>query len=40
LPEDSEPGRVAVFRVDTMDLREAVEILGRAGYVVLWPPSP
>ena len=40
LPEDSEPGRVAVFRVDTMDLREAVEILGRAGYAVLWPPSP
>lgn len=40
LPEGSEPGRVAVFRVDTMDLREAVEILGRAGYAVLWPPSP
>jgi acetoin utilization protein AcuB len=39
LPEGSEPGRVAVFRVDTMDLREAVEILGRAGYAVLWPPS-
>src|ERR687894_650448 len=32
LPGGSEPGRVAVFRVDTMDLREAVEILGRAGY--------
>ena len=40
LPGGSEPGRVAVFRVDTMDLREAVEILGRAGYAVLWPPSP
>ena len=40
LPDSSEPGRVAVFRVDTMDLREAVEILERAGYAVLWPPKP
>ena len=40
LPDSSEPGRVAVFRVDTMDLREAVGILGRAGYAVLWPPGP
>ena len=40
LPDSSEPGRVAVFRVDTIDLREAVDILGRAGYVVLWPPGP
>jgi acetoin utilization protein AcuB len=40
LPGSSEPGRVAVFRVDTMDLREAVEILDRAGYAVLWPPEP
>ena len=40
LPDSSEPGRVAVFRVDTMDLREAVDILGRAGYAVLWPPAP
>jgi acetoin utilization protein AcuB len=40
LPDGSEPGRVAVFRVDTMDLREAVEILERAGYAVLWPPEP
>jgi acetoin utilization protein AcuB len=39
LPDSSEPGRVAVFRVDTMDLREAVEILERAGYDVLWPPE-
>jgi acetoin utilization protein AcuB len=39
LPDSSEPGRVAVFRVDTMDLREAVDILGRAGYAVLWPPT-
>jgi acetoin utilization protein AcuB len=39
LPDGSEPGRVAVFRVDTMDLREAVEILERAGYAVLWPPE-
>jgi acetoin utilization protein AcuB len=40
LPESSEPGRVAVFRADTLDLREAVEILERAGYAVLWPPGP
>jgi acetoin utilization protein AcuB len=40
LADSSEPGRVAVFRVDTMDLREAVEILERAGYAVLWPPKP
>jgi acetoin utilization protein AcuB len=40
LPDGAEPGRVAVFRVDTMDLREAVDILDRAGYAVLWPPEP
>ncbi|HEU4848308.1 MAG TPA: acetoin utilization AcuB family protein [Rubrobacteraceae bacterium] len=39
LSERGEPGRVAVFRVDTMDLREAVEILESAGYDVLWPPE-
>ena len=38
LPDSSEPGRVAVFRVDTIDLREAVDILRSAGYAVLWPP--
>ena len=40
LPGSSEPGRVAVFRADTIDLREAVDILERAGYTVLWPPGP
>ncbi len=40
LPGSSEPGRVAVFRVETMDLRTAVDILERAGYAVLWPPRP
>jgi len=40
LPGSSEPGRVAVFRADTIDLREAVGILERAGYAVLWPPGP
>ena len=39
LSESAGLGRVAVFRVDTMDLREAVEILERAGYDVLWPPE-
>src|SRR5215217_2824185 len=32
LPDSSEPGRVAVFRVDTMDLRGAVEILELEAY--------
>jgi acetoin utilization protein AcuB len=40
LPGSSQPGRVAVFRADTIDLREAVDILERAGYAVLWPPRP
>jgi acetoin utilization protein AcuB len=40
LPGSSQPGRVAVFRADTIDLREAVDILERAGYAVLWPPGP
>jgi acetoin utilization protein AcuB len=40
LPDSSESGRVAVFRVDTMDLRSAMDILERAGYAVLWPPRP
>jgi len=40
LPGSSQPGRVAVFRVDTMDLRSTVDILERAGYAVLWPPGP
>jgi acetoin utilization protein AcuB len=40
LPGSSQPGRIAVFRADTIDLREAVDILERAGYAVLWPPEP
>jgi acetoin utilization protein AcuB len=40
LPDSLESGRVAVFRVDTMDLRSTVDILERAGYAVLWPPGP
>jgi len=40
LPSSSERGRVAVFRADTIDLREAVDILKRAGYAVQWPPGP
>jgi acetoin utilization protein AcuB len=39
-PDDSTEGRVAVFRVDTIDPSEAVDLLGRAGYSVLWPPTP
>jgi acetoin utilization protein AcuB len=36
----SPPTRVAVFRVDTINPAEAAEVLGRAGYRVLWPPRP
>ncbi len=36
----SPPSRVAVFRVDTINPAEAAEVLGRAGYRVLWPPRP
>jgi acetoin utilization protein AcuB len=39
-PDGSPEGRVAVFRVDTIDPGEAVDLLGRAGYSVLWPPKP
>ena len=40
LPDGSPEGRVVVFRVDTIDPGEAVDLLGRAGYSVLWPPKP
>jgi acetoin utilization protein AcuB len=40
LPGSSQPGRIAVFRADTIDPREDVDILERAGYAVLWPPGP
>jgi acetoin utilization protein AcuB len=39
-PDRSPEGRVAVFRVDTIDPSDAVDILERAGYTVLWPPKP
>jgi acetoin utilization protein AcuB len=39
-PDGSPEGRVAVFRVDTIDPSDAVDILERAGYTVLWPPKP
>lgn len=38
-PDGETPGRVAVFRVDTIDPSRAIEVLRRAGYVVLWPPQ-
>jgi acetoin utilization protein AcuB len=31
-------GRIGIFKVDTIDTREAVEVLQQAGYRVLWPP--
>ncbi len=39
-PDGSPEGRVAVFRIDTIDPTEAVDILESAGYTVLWPPRP
>jgi acetoin utilization protein AcuB len=33
-------GRIGIFKVDTIDTREAVELLNQAGYTVLWPPKP
>jgi acetoin utilization protein AcuB len=38
-PREGPPeGRVAVFRIDTIDPRPVVEALEEAGYPVLWPP--
>jgi acetoin utilization protein AcuB len=31
-------GRIGIFKVDTIDTREAVELLREAGYNVRWPP--
>jgi acetoin utilization protein AcuB len=39
-PGGSPEGRVAVFRINTINPGEAVDILERAGYSVLWPPKP
>jgi acetoin utilization protein AcuB len=33
-------GRIGIFKVDTIDTREAVELLTEAGYTVRWPPQP
>ena len=40
LPDGAPEGRVGVFKIDTIDTREPVGILERAGYTVLWPPKP
>ena len=37
--EDGAKGRVAVFRIDTIDPRRIVESLKGAGYTVRWPPT-
>jgi acetoin utilization protein AcuB len=34
LPE----GRIGIFKIDTINPKEAVEVLQQAGYLVLWPP--
>ena len=39
-PQDEIPqGRIAVFRIDTIDPRRVVENLKSAGYAVRWPPG-
>jgi acetoin utilization protein AcuB len=38
--DGSPEGRVAVFRIGTIDPSEAVSLLESAGYTVLWPPKP
>ena len=38
--DGSPEGRVGIFKVDSIDTREAVEFLREAGYTVRWPPKP
>jgi acetoin utilization protein AcuB len=38
-PEGEPEGRIGIFKVDTIDTREAVELLKEAGYTVRWPPQ-
>jgi acetoin utilization protein AcuB len=33
-------GRIGTFKIDTINPKEAVEVLQQAGYRVLWPPRP
>jgi len=39
-PGEQGPWRAAIFRIDTINPAEAIEILEQAGYSVLWPPKP
>jgi acetoin utilization protein AcuB len=39
-PGEQGPWRAAIFRIDTINPGEAIELLERAGYAVLWPPKP
>jgi len=39
-PGEQGPWRAAIFRIDTINPTEAIEILEQAGYSVLWPPKP
>jgi acetoin utilization protein AcuB len=39
-PGEQGPWRAVIFRVDTINTREATELLEEAGYSVLWPPKP
>jgi acetoin utilization protein AcuB len=39
-PGEQGPWRAVIFRIDTIDTKEATEFLEQAGYSVLWPPKP
>jgi acetoin utilization protein AcuB len=39
-PGEQGPWRAVIFRLDTINSREATELLEQAGYSVLWPPKP
>jgi acetoin utilization protein AcuB len=39
-PGEQGPWRAAIFRIDTINPAEAIEVLEQAGYSVLWPPKP
>ena len=38
-PGEQGPWRAAIFRIDTINPKEAIETLEEAGYAVLWPPG-
>ena len=39
-PGEQRPWRAVIFRIDTINPKEAIELLEQAGYSVLWAPKP